>query len=131
MNLRKINLNEDYEKFSELYKKWNLPITPKSWIPEDTFIIEKNNDLICSGSLYQLGNSAMFWIEGIISNKDIERATRKEGLSMLVNTLFNVAKEKGAEIVMSSTPRESLKNLFENNGFKETKEKYYHLGRIE
>ena len=72
----------------------------------------------------------MFWIEGIITNKQSDKNLRKEGLNILIKNLCIIAKEKGADIIMSSTPRESLKETFENCGFRLTPEKYYHLGRF-
>lgn len=130
MNLRRFDLQKDYVPFSELYKEWNLPITSKNWLTEDTFIIENEEKIVCSGSLYQLGKSSMYWIEGIVTNKNIEKNLRKEGLHILLEHLYKIAKQKGAEIVMSSTPREGLKEIFENCEFKLTPEKYYHLGRF-
>lgn len=130
MNLRKFDMNKDYIQYSKLYEEWNLPITLKTWIPEDTFILEQNNEIVCSGSLYQLSNTPMFWIEGIITNKKIDRNLRKEGLHILIENLFKIAKEKGADLILSSTPREGLKETFEDCGFKLTPEKYYHLGRF-
>jgi hypothetical protein len=115
--------------YSNLYKEWNLPYK-KNWIQEDTFIIEDNSAVICLGSIFQFGKTPMFFIEGIISNKNVKKDLRKEGLILLIDKLYKEAKEKGAEVVMTSTPRDSLKNLFQENGFLETPEKYFHLGRV-
>lgn len=131
MKLRKFDKDKDYQKYSQLYEDWKLPITPKNWISEDTFILEEYGNIVCSGSLYQLSNTSMFWIEGIITNKNMENDLRHEGLQFLIGHLWKIAKEKGAEIVMTSTPREGLKETFKDFGFKITPEQYYHLGRLE
>lgn len=130
MNIKRFE-EKDYNRLLNLWDNWNLPNTPKTWIPEDTFIIENNDKIVCSGSLYQLGKTPMFWIEGVISNKEIEKSMRKEGLKLLINKLFDIAKEQGAEIVLSSTPRDGLKDMFLDNNFHETPEKYFHVGRFE
>lgn len=130
MNIRRFDVQIDYVKHSKLYEEWNLPVTSKTWIPEDTFIIEQNGEIVCAASLYQLSKTAMFWIEGIVTNKNVDKNVRKVGLHMLIEHLYKTAKQKGAEIVMSSTPREGLKETFENCGFGLTLEKYYHLGRF-
>lgn len=130
MQLRRFELEKDYSSYEVLYKEWNLPVTKKDWIPEDTFIVENDGKLVCSGSLYQLSQTPMFWIEGLISNKNIDKTIRKEALIVLINKLYEVGKEKGAEIILSSTPRDGLKDIFEENGFYQTPEKYYHLGRF-
>jgi hypothetical protein len=131
MIIRRFDLEKDYKTLTDLSTKWSLPSTPKTWIPEDTFVVEQDNIIICSGSLYQLGKSAMFWIEGLITDKDADKNIRKEGLNILINKLFQLGKEQGAEIVMTSTPRESLKDIFLANGFNPTPEKYYHVGRFD
>lgn len=124
-------MEKDYKQYSQLYKEWNLPITPKSWIPENTFIVEHNNEIVCSGSLYQLDKTPMFWIEGLVTNKNTHRILRSEGLHVLIENLYKIAKEKGAEIVMTSTPRTGLKEMFKDCGFQVTPEQYFHLGRLE
>ena len=130
MNIRRFEMDKDYDSYSKLYSDWNLPYK-KNWIQEDTFIIENDKNIVCLGSLYQFGQTPMFFIEGIVSNKNIDKSIKKEGLSILIDKLYKEAKQKGAEVVMTSTPRDGLKNIFEENGFYQTPEKYYHLGRIE
>jgi hypothetical protein len=130
MKIRKFDFQNDYEQHSSFYRDWKLPETPKTWIPEDTYVVEEIGQIICSGSLYQLGGTAMFLIEGIITNKNTNKNLRKESLDLIINHLVNIAKEKGAEIIMASTPRDGLKNMFEDNKFMITPEKYYHLGRL-
>jgi len=131
MNLRRFDINKDYTDYSKLYKEWDLPITPKSWISEDTFIIEAGGQIVCAGSLYQLSNTSMFWIEGLVTNKYLDKSLKQEGLQILIKELSKIAKEKGAEVIMTSTPREGLKETFKDCGFRQTPEKYYHLGRLE
>jgi len=131
MNIKRFDSEKDYKRLIDLWDNWQLPHTPKSWLPEDTFIIENEDKIICSGSLYQLGKTPMFWAEGIISNKDIDKNIRKEGLDLLVNHLFIMAKAQGAEIVISSTPRDGLKDIFLSRGFNPAPEKYHHIARFE
>ena len=121
----------DYSRLVTLWDNWSLPHTPITWIPKDTFLVEIDQKLVCSGSLYQLGNTPMFWAEGIISNKEIDKNIRKEGLDLLINHLFLIAKAQGADIVISSTPRDSLKDIFLSKGFSPAPEKYHHIARFE
>lgn len=127
MNIRSYK-KEDYNTLVNWYNKWNLPITPEDYIPQYALIVEKDVPL-CSGFLYQLGDTSMYWIEGIISNPDSKKEDKIEGLKLLINSLVNIAKENKASLILSSTPREGLKNIFNENDFGTTPEQYYHLGR--
>ena len=55
---------------------------------------------------------------------------KKEALSVLITELTKLAKEKNAELILSSTPRESLNTIFLSNEFKNTPEKYFHVARF-
>lgn len=121
--MKKLTSN-DHEIIDGWYKDWGLPITPKSWYSDEAYIL----DNICAGQIYQMGNSKMFWIEGIVTNPNCEKELKKEGINKMINFLTNKSKELGAEIVMTSTPRESLENMFKNQGYKNAPEKYAHLG---
>lgn len=125
MNIEKINLN-NYKNIVKWYSAWNLPITPYSYIPKNAFIVEN----FCAGFLYQLDNTPLFWIEGIISNPEIkDKSVKNKALALLINKLEEVAKANNCEILMSSTPRSSLNSLFLDLGFKNTPENYFHLAK--
>ena len=126
MKIEKIN-SSNYNKLIFWYSGWNLPITPLSYIPETSIIV----DDICAGFIYQLEKTPMWWIEGVISNPEIkDKALKKEALSVLITELTKLAKEKNAELILSSTPRESLNTIFLSNEFKNTPEKYFHVARF-
>jgi hypothetical protein len=115
---------EKYMSLIEWYYGWGLPITPFSYIPKNAFIV----DDICAGFLYQWDNTPMFWVEGIISNPKIkDKDLKKKALSALIKKLEEIAILNGAELIITSTPRESLNEHFLKLGFKNAPENYFHL----
>lgn len=126
MNISPIT-KEKYNTLIGWYKKWDLPITPFECIPRNSLIV----DDICAGFIYQLDNTPIWWIEGIISNPEIEnKDLKKNCLKLLITSLEDVAKSNNGYLIMSSTPRESLNSIFLNEGYKNPPEKYFHLARF-
>lgn len=126
MNLYNIT-NENYNTIVEWYKGWDLPITPFECIPRNSLIV----DNVCAGFIYQLDNTPMWWIEGVISNPKVEdKKLKKESLKILIKSLEDVAVQNGGSLIMSSTPRESLNMIFLDAGYKNPPEKYFHVARF-
>jgi len=129
MNIITYNKEKHYNILESWYKDWNLPITPSSWIPDTSYMVYNDLKPICSGFLYQLGQTPMYFVEGIISNRSASKDERKEALDKLIKHAYVVSKELKGEILMTTTPRFSLTQLFVENGFNYTPEAYFHLGR--
>jgi len=125
MNIQKIT-SENYSTLVNWYVKWELPITPFSFIPKTSFIV----DDVCAGFVYQLGETPMFWIEGVISNPDIkDKSLKNKALCVLIERLEKTAKGLGGKMILSSTPRFGLNSLFLSLGFKNPPEQYFHLAK--
>ena len=125
MNIQHITKN-NYNTLVEWYIGWDLPITPFSFIPKTAFIV----DNVCAGFLYQLDNTPMFWVEGVVTNPAIkDKQLKKIALCGLIKKLEESAFKQGGKLLMSSTPRESLNTTFLSLGFKNTPENYFHLAK--
>jgi hypothetical protein len=125
MDIQKITV-ENYKTLVSWYISWKLPVTPYSFIPRHSYIVEN----ICAGFLYQLDNTPMFWVEGVVSNPEIkDKELKNKALCALINKLEEIAKSNNGEMIMSSTPRSSLNSVFLSNGFKNTPENYFHLAK--
>jgi len=117
----------NYGMLVEWYKGWDLPITPFSYIPRNSIIV----DTVCAGFVYQLDNTSMWWIEGVVSNPSVvDKELKKQALTVLIKSLEDVVKANDGELIMTSTPRETLSSLFVEQGFNNTPEKYFHLARF-
>jgi len=123
-------LTQDHSMLASWAVKWELPVTPVSWLTSLSFVNEKNGQPEAFGCLFQMGDSKMYWIEGLMVNPDSDKVSRKESLKELIDFLDKEAKQLGAEIILTSTPRDSLRDLFMEVGLNPAPEKYYHLGRL-
>lgn len=118
--------SENYATLVEWYLGWNLPITPYSYIPKTSVIVED----VCAGFLYRMGETPMFWMEGIITNPKIkDKELKAQGISAVVEILESFAKLEGCELLMTSTPRETLTQKLLKMGYSSTPERYFHLGK--
>lgn len=126
MKIELVN-EQNYEMLVEWWKGWNLPVTPRSFIPTNSFVVSD----VCAGFIYKLDSTSMWWIEGVVSNPAIkDKDLKKEALCLLIRELEQVAKVNNGQLVLSSTPRESLNSLFLELGFNNTPEKYFHVARF-
>lgn len=121
---------EDYKILEEWYDKWFLPHTPEHWIPETTYLVYDGELPICCGSVYQLGKTPMFLIEGILSDPWFDNDKRKDAINFLIKNLSNLNKELNCEMLLTSTPRTGLMMCFMENNFKPAPEQYSHLARV-
>lgn len=119
----------DYELLASWWAGWGLPISPPDFLSSVGFIVEGEEPLV-AGFLYRLGDSSLYWAEGIVSNPEVKTPERKEALTMLIDKIGEEAKRLGARFLMASTPREGLGNMFQGMGFSPAPEKYTHYGRL-
>ena len=118
-----------YDTVVSWWHGWNLPSSPKSFLPLGYVARNAKQEPICAGFLYQLGNTPMFWIEGIVSNPEASKEDRKDALVRLITALTKEAKDRGCEMLLGSTPRDSLAAIYGECGFGAAPEKYLHVGR--
>lgn len=122
MELKFLPLDEnDYDVLCEYWKQWNFPAPPKKCLPNNAQggikIINDEGVIICAGFLYE-SNSAVAWIEFIISNPNIkDRELRHRSLVELISFLTVEAEEKGFSAVVSSLNNQSLIEKFVEVGY--------------
>lgn len=123
-------LPSDYSLLANWWRDWELPVAPIEFLPTDSGLIVMSGFLpVCAGFLYQLGDTPMFWIESVVSNPNVEKEVRTEALGHLIGGLADKAKEMDCELLMGSTPREGLAQIFQEQGFGQAPEKYVHVAR--
>lgn len=126
MKIEKIT-TQNYNILVSWYDGWQLPRTPYHYIPKNAYLV----DNICAGFVFQMDATPMWYIEGIISNPEIkDKDLKRKALNVLINTLLDVVKKNDGELIISSTPRETLKSTFFLSGFNVASEKYFHLARF-
>lgn len=111
---------EDYPELCTWWKFWRFPAPTIDMLPnnlKDGVMIYFNNQNACSGFLYRTPSS-FCWFEFVISNPEIkDRKVRREALSLLINTITELAKELGFKTVYSSLNNQNLINTYLDCGF--------------
>lgn len=79
-------------------------------------MVECENQPVVAGFLY-LTNSKIAWMEWIISDKNYKKRNKKEAIELLINSLEQVAKSTGAEMIFSVSQNNSLLKTHENLGY--------------
>ena len=79
-------------------------------------IVEHDETPIVAGFLY-LTNSKIAWMEWIISDKNYKKRNKIEAIKLLINSLEDVAKSTGAEMIFSVSKNKGLLNIHKNLGY--------------
>jgi len=104
LNIRKLE-ESDWSTLVEMWKMWPEWVhhPTKAMLPNNGtggLIVEKGNTPVVAGFLY-VTNSKVGWIEWIVSNKNYREKDRKKALELLINSLEEIAKINGNEIILS------------------------------
>lgn len=105
---------EDYKELVSWWRWWRFAPPAQEILPNNGtcgIMISKDGINICAGFIY-FTNSAICWVEFIVSNPDYRESDRKEALTTLINELGNIAKQKGFKVVYTNLKNASLVNHF-------------------
>jgi hypothetical protein len=111
--------DKDYETLCEWWRWHRFPAPPKDFLPENGcggIVISKDGIDICAGFLF-LNNSKICWLEFVNSNPEYRENDRKEAIEYLIDTLCQIAKNRGYKAVFTSLKSENLIKRYENVGF--------------
>jgi hypothetical protein len=109
----------DYNALVGWWKWWRFPSPPRDFLPENGcggIMVSKDGINICSGFLF-LNNSKICWLEYIVSDPKYKENDRKEAIEYLIDTLCQIAKNRGYKAVFTSLKSENLIKRYENVGF--------------
>lgn len=110
---------EDWDTLQDWWTKWKWPIMNRNMLPMNGcggLMIYKDDTLIAAGFLY-LSNSKTAWLDWIISNPEYKEEDRKKSITILINSLEQVAKQQGYEIIISIARNKSLINIHKDLGY--------------
>lgn len=91
---------------------WTPP--EQNMLPEVGYIV----DDVCAGFLYKT-DSKIAWLEFIISNPKSEKEQRDQALDLLIEQLYNRAKELGFQAIFTSASHQGLIERYKAHSFKE------------
>lgn len=103
----------DWETLTSWWKSWRWPEMSKEILPMNGtggIMVYKDDVPIVSGFLY-LTNSKVAWLDWIVSNPSYKETDRKEAIMLLINTLEEIGKNQGYNVIISITRSKSLINI--------------------
>lgn len=115
----RIMLEDDYEVLCQWWKAWRWTPPNRDFLPQNGtggVIIEKDGMPVVAGFVY-LTNSAVAWIEFIISNFDYKDKDRKEAITILIVELSRIAAECGAKYLYTVVKNPYLEEKYKEAGF--------------
>jgi hypothetical protein len=111
----------DWEMLVKWWASWkDWGVNPsKDMLPQNGtggLIVEKDGVNIVAGFLY-LTNSKVAWMEWIVSDPDYKESDRADALELLINSLEDIARGVGYEIILSIGRNKSLINMHKKLGY--------------
>jgi hypothetical protein len=111
--------HEDYDNILKgWWKDWGWEAPSRDFLPQDGqggIMVWNGDTPVCAGFLYNT-NSKVAWVDWIISNKDY-RESRKEALSILIQTLTSVAKNLDNKFAYALIKHNGLIGVYEQQGY--------------
>lgn len=111
--------HEDYDNILKgWWKDWGWKAPSRDFLPQDGqggIMVWDGNTPVCAGFLYNT-NSKVAWVDWIISNKEYKES-RKEALSILIQTLTSVAKNLDNKFAYALIKHNGLIGVYEQQGY--------------
>ena len=114
-------IDGDYETILiEWWKDWKWVPTEKDFLPDNGtggLMVVDGDIPVCAGFVYTTNSSAA-WVDWIVSNKNYrKKPERTIALEILVQSLTNLAKEKGHKYVYALIKHKGLIGVYEKLGY--------------
>jgi hypothetical protein len=120
MELEVRSLKEsDWDILTSWWKWWRWPEMNKDLLPLNGcggLMVYKGDTPIVAGFLY-LTNSKATWLDWVVSNPEYKESDRKESIELLINSLEDVAKQQGYDVIISIARNKSLIGIHEKLGY--------------
>jgi hypothetical protein len=111
--------HEDYDNILKgWWQDWGWVAPSRDFLPQDGqggIMVWDGDTPVCAGFLYNT-NSKVAWVDWIISNKDYKES-RKEALSILIQTLTSVAKNLDNKFAYALIKHNGLIGVYEQQGY--------------
>lgn len=115
---------EDYQNTLFVWwKDWGWDPPSQAALPDNGLgglIVFSEDTPVCAGFLYET-NSAMCWIEFIVSDKNYDGDDRSDAILMLIKGLSSIATDKGFKFIFTSFQgNPGLESKYKQCGFIES-----------
>ena len=119
MNVRYLNETDYDTTLCKWWSDWRWTPPSRDMLPENGsggIMVSKDGIDICAGFIF-LTNSKAAGVEFIVSNFDDKEKDRSDAITMVINTLTIIAKEKGYKFIYTSLKNKSLIQKYEMCGY--------------
>lgn len=122
---------DDYDLLCKWWAAWRWTPPTRDMLPSNgtsgMILFDDNGTPLCAGFLYTT-NSAMAWVEFIVSNPDVkDKKVRKDALIALIEGITYAAKALGSKMCYTIAVNQSLINRYIECGYKRTGNGYTEL----
>ena len=108
MNVRKWDVNKDYDILVKWWDQWDFGRVPKDCLPPLGIVVEYDNVPICAGGLY-IGEGTQFgFMEWIVVDKNANLRQAHKALGLCIDNIIDLAKEEGCKLVYTVTGETAL-----------------------
>ena len=120
LDIRTLNSNDYDDILLKWWKDWGWDAPLKDFLPDNGtggLIVYDGDTPICAGFVY-VTNSSAAWVDWIVSSKTYrKKPTRKQALSLLIETLTEVCKQSGAKYSYALIKHKALMDVYEDVGY--------------
>ena len=121
MKARLWDRDNDYETLVKWWNDWEFGVVPKDCLPKDGIIVEDDNKPICFTGLYSDPTTKFCIMEWTVIDKNISHIKSHKALQLCIDSVIEMAKEKGKRLMYTVTGKEALHKRYEKyHGFKKT-----------
>jgi hypothetical protein len=129
MQVRKFDINIDYEDVKSWWIKQGWDVIPKHLLGITGFIAYDENVKYAACWLYRDKGCPISILEWTVGNPEVDYKLRHEALNEVMEECFKVAKEDGAELILTMTKNKRLIEKLKESQFVETDNDMTHLIR--
>lgn len=119
-NIRVLKENDYNDILVPWWKDWGWTPPVKDFLPLNGLggiMIEWQGTPVCAGFVIQ-SDTKVAWVDWIVSSKTFrEKPHRRDALHLLVQTLTDVARERGNKYVYALIKNSPLVDVYLNNGY--------------
>lgn len=128
MNIRKFDIEKDYEDVATWWESQGWPVIPPNMLSPSGFITEKDGIKLAATWIFTT-NCPIYIMEWTIGNPEASWENRSEGIELVTNEACKWAKEDGAAQVFTMTKNDRFLDKLQSYGFQKTEDGMTHLIR--
>ena len=112
MDVRKYNRDSDYPTLVKWWKQWEFGVVPKEMLPVDGIIVLEKNVAVCFAGIYLYPKTALSLMEWVVTDKNSDLKTRHKALKLCIDSVMDLARERGAKLVYTMTKENALQKRY-------------------